>query len=489
MKTLFSLLLSCIALVCHAQEDSTHHKPGLVEEAAVDIQAEKIDVLKGLVTSVPNAPSNYCALMDDANVLILLDCSTRKSAKSKVYRQSCTEGTCEQCRQQNIRVGDYVKVYLDNFNPYLYSAKIEDRQIDAEFGASLDLFKKPDDDKKNGSSVVSTDPEMLPGPVIRLAQYAQANLQMRAFIDVAYNNTLPNSEVLEDNKLVILKNLADYQLTADENVDALYQLLDEATRTAKEGDYKQAKQFAATRAELLLLSYLTEATIVPIKVRSYDKLEFSITLKNKKTNETYPPRLFQYLIRGGLKVDQSFGVALHGLWNQEFGLSSFSVKDTMYAKYPNGGIIKVTRPDGTVEDSIQSITDLTKRTILDESSPNKIALGASTLTHLYWRTAIGGTRVRVGFGPEIGISADIYPETAIRYLLGGGLLFYDGQHRISLDAGFAFGKYRAFGNGQGIGTVLTGADTQPLLVEKSGRSLYIGVSYNVPLIKKETQKE
>ena len=466
--------------------DAKHAK----SEQPVDLHAEKINVLKGLQTDVSKKTFDYCAMMEDANVLILLDCSTRKSAKSKVYRQSCKEGTCEECKQKTIRVGDYVKVYLDNFNPYLYSAKMEDRQIDAEFGGNFDLFKKPEDDKKGGADasvgVVGSVPV---SALLQLEHYAQANLQMRAFIDLTKHNTQPDHELLETNKGIIIINLADYRLTVDENIDSLYNLLDDATRAAKENTYKQAQQFAATRAELLLLSYLAEATIVPIKVRSFDKLEFTITLKNLKTNETYPPRLFQYLIRGGLKVDQSYGVVLHGLWNQEFGLHSFTVPDTMYARYPNGGIITVTRPDSTVVDSIQSITDQAKREILDESSPNKIALGASTLTHLYWRTCIGGTKIRVGFGPEVGLGADIYPETNIRYLLGGGILFYDGQHRISLDAGCAFGKYKAFGNGQGIGTILTGADAQPSLVEKSGRSWYIGVSYNVPLIKKDTQTE
>lgn len=76
----------------------------------------------------------------------------------------------------------------------------------------------------------------------------------------------------------------------------------------------------------------------------------------------------------------------------------------------------------------------------------------------------------------------------MRYLAGVGLLFGDGRHRVSVDFGGAYGSFETLSSTQKIGDLLDGTtDAQPKLVTKWRTSLYVGLSYNIPLVKQTTQ--
>ena len=68
-------------------------------------------------------------------------------------------------------------------------------------------------------------------------------------------------------------------------------------------------------------------------------------------------------------------------------------------------------------------------------------------------------------------------------------MFSDGRHRVSFDCGVAFGKVQQLSSTNAVGDFLEGANAQVPLVEKSKRSYYIGISYNVPLVQRTTQLE
>lgn len=448
------------------------------------------NILAGIVTTPSNESPRDCAFyqskMDQCNVIIAIDASSFVSGRSQLYRKSCcskdNKKECNSCGcKKGIWVGDYVKIYLENFNPYRYEATIAAQEVDAQFDKAKALFEQSGKEQKSGGA----DAVGYTGDnTCLLKKYAHAAIQLKAYIDFVKNNTQPEYQVLEANKASILVNLANAHLTGTD-IGVVIANLDASGKTNLKAEIELAQFFPALRAELLMLTYVVEGTILPIKVRSFDKLEFTVTLKDRTSKNILSTRIYEYLIKGGLKVDQSFGVVFHKIRNQEFDLRSLTEKETTYAKTSTGEIIKKWN---STEDSISSITDVDKREIIQAESPDKYSIGASTLTHLYYRTCLFN-RVRLGLGPEVGLSADVYPETAIRYLAGFGLSFYDGRHRISLDAGWAFGKYKVLGNGQENGTKLIGKDAQPTLVDRTGRSFYFGISYNIPLIKNDTQNE
>ena len=451
----------------------------LDQSSEESLQQSQINVLEGIIINAPKnmATPDYCKNMACSNVLIMIDASAGPSAKSRLYRKS-RNGDCKSGCFFNggIKVGDYVKIYLENFNPYRHTASVSTQEVDAAFGAALDLFPTGNDKstKSDNNESASTSPQVNKDKILT---YAEAVRQLQVYVESVKYNSQPDSRVLEANKLIILNNLSKLKLTGDD-IEEIYD--DAGDKKSLEEAYKMARLFNQTKTELLLMTYTLEATILPVKIRSFDKFEFTVTVKDKTTGKESFSRTYEYLIQGGLKVDQSFGVVFHGIRDQEFGLRSFTGRDTAFVRILNPA-------DGTSRDSITSIVDAPKREIIKEDTSSKISFGASTLTHLYWRTCIGN-RIRVGIGPEIGISADIYPVTNIRYLFGMGVLFYDGRHRISIDVGYALGKYKAFGNGQGFGTILPGTDAQPTLIDRNGRSPYFGISFNTPLVRNDTQK-
>ena len=139
---------------------------------------------------------------------------------------------------------------------------------------------------------------------------------------------------------------------------------------------------------------------------------------------------------------------------------------------------------GFVTDSITSYTPTVFRKIVEEKSPYA-AFGLSTLTNIYYRVTPG-----FNFGIGLGVSADFYPNTNVRFLTGGTMIFKDGRNKISLNIGCAWGQSKDFGTGQDNGTIIKGANSIPNMIDEYGNSLYIGISYQNQIFKFDnSQKE
>lgn len=441
----------------------------------------QINILDGIIFNASKdlEALDYCGNMAHSNVLIVIDASAGPSANSRLYRKSSNKKDDCKCNLNGgVKFGDYVKIYLENFNPYRHTASVTIQEVDASFGAAWNLFQTANNVPHDTNAPVASSTNSRDANKYKILKYAEAVRQLQVYIEFMKNNSQPDSRVLAANKFTILENLSKWKLTGDD-IDEIYDALEEDKKSFEEA-YRMARLFNQIKNELLTMTYTLEASfLLPDNILSFDKFEFTVTVKENNTGKDSFSKTYEYLIQGGLKVDQSFGVVFHGIRDQEFGLRSFTGRDTTFVRILNPD-------DGTSRDSITGIVDAPKREIIEENSSDKITFGASTLTHLYWRTSIGN-RIRVGIGPEIGISADIYPVTNIRYLFGFGVLFYDGRHRFSFDLGYALGKYKAFGNGHEFGTILPGADAQPTLVDRTARSFYFGISFNTPLVRNDTQ--
>lgn len=410
-----------------------------------------------------------CDNMEPRNVVIVLDCLC---AKSRIFRKRSNED-CDisKFRHQSLWKGDYVTVCLENFNPYLYSVTFENRQVDIDYSSEARPFNIEDVQPKD-----LTQPAQCTD--VKLSDYFFAVLMMDQFIQDKKGNNRPQSRILEADKKKLINSEVMKCLKSSLHAQLLYNQINTTLRPLYSDTLKIAMKFDSMLNELRNLTYTVRISIPPIQLKSFDKFEFSVTLTDKNTKLVSKVMEYSYLIKGGLKVDQSFGVIVHGIRDQEYGLRSFTGYDTTFAI--------VMSPDGSYRDSITAINYEEKNEIIDESSQNKLSVGLSTLTHLYYRGSIGN-RIRFCVGPEIGIATDFFPKANTRYLLGGGLLFYDGRHRFSLDMGYALGQHKVFGNGQGFGTILSGVNSEPKLVERNAGSWYLGISYNVPLVNKGTQ--
>lgn len=451
-------------------------------------------VLKGVKYFVDDqfskdTPNYYCNKMEKCNAILVLDGSKGISAQSKLYRKKsngkCTEDDCWFGCRQTLKVGDYLKVYIENFNANLYDIEFISKQTDFQYGKNEPLVPIKSSSKDETEAVKdSTNSEKI---LQEIDKYAKATNKLKQFLAFIRNNQFPDSKLLNENKTRIYHNIID-TLELDPNIDfdALYNLLSEDDQKKEENKklITNAKQFGFTFYELMNLSYTYEIAGLTIQNKSYDQLSLTIKLKDKKSGNVVREQEYIYLIRGGLKVDQSFGIGLHNIKDTHFTLREGMRKDTTFAMQSNGETIKIKMDDGTIRDSISSIRQVPIQTIEKGDTSNYRNLGLTTLTHFYYRLTGPFT-----IGPEIGVNVDFYPSTNIRYLLGLGVLFMDGRNRISLDVGMALGKYADLGNGIKSGDSIDGANTSPSTVEKFGRSWYFGISYNIPLSKENIQKE
>jgi len=419
----------------------------------------------------------YCNKMNNCNAILVLDGASFVSAQSKLYRKNsngkCSRDKCLVGCRQTLKVGDYLKVYIENFNAELYDIEFISDQLDFKYGKNYTFSTEiPASDTTITKSFIEGN-----SPITELRKYANAANKLKQFLALMRNNKFPDSKLLNENKQQIYNNvIGSLHLDPNIDIDSLYKLLSpEEDSPDNKLLLSNARQFGVTFYEVMNLSYTYEITGLPIQVKSYDQLSLTIKLKDKKSGNVIRDQEYIYLIRGGLKIDQSFGIALHNVKDTHFSLQEGMRKDTTFAMKSNGEIFK---------DSIASIKDVPNQKIEKGDTTNYRNIGLTTLTHLYYRCT--GT---FAFGPEIGATVDFYPSTNIRYLLGLGMLFMDGRNRISLDAGFAFGKYNDLSKGNTFGSFIDGSNTTPATVEKFGRSLYFGISYNIPLSKDNTQVE
>ncbi|MEM9546604.1 MAG: hypothetical protein AAGA77_11570 [Bacteroidota bacterium] len=448
-------------------EKDTDPKPVKVES--------KLDLLVGLEYKEYDFGDDpgFCNDIDECNAVLILDCSGFVSGKSKILRKKEDKENCFEKSNSSLKVGEFLKVYIDNINPYIYDIGLNN--VFADITSTLpEKEEEPEATEPPAEDVAEENADGDQSATIAtILDYGQMVQQLEEFIASVKIDPFPDHSFLRKNKVSIRKKLKDEKLFPIKNIKELYDKLSQENKDQYKASYDIAKTAEDVYYEFSRLSYSIPATLLPIQIKSYDKLILTVTLKDKKTQEQFDLEPYVFRIKGGWNVSQSFGFAINGFEDVQFDLLGVTVPDTVYALNTNGQ-----RLVGTAGlDSIQSIQDKPMTKIVEAPDTTWFpSLGLSTLTHFNYR--IGGS---FSFGPEIGFVADFYPETNIRYLTGLGFVFNDERHRISLDAGIAFGAYKTFGAGQGIDTLLEGAGAMPTLRDQNATKLYFGISYNVLL--------
>lgn len=385
---------------------------------------------------------NPCDSMKTCNALLILDGASFVSNVSRLYRKNkdrkCIESSCWGCKH-TLKVGDMLKVYIENFNAYLYDIEFSNQFMDVNYGEIGKIENgKTTETIPMGGDIQST-----------IKKYAKASKELKNFLDLMMMNRNPDSKLLIEQKKQIYHNV--YQVLKIDpglNVESLYKELKKEEQTQLKSDYDQARNLHVLFYQVMNLSYTHEITVIPIQIRSYDHLSLTIKIRDKKDKSLIREQEYIIPIRGGWKYDQSYGVVLHKINDQQYSL----------------------------RDSIENGT-LMGRVIMEEER-NNLSFGFSTLQHMTYRLT-----GQFSFGPHIGISADLFPSTDLRYLFGSGISFRDERFKLHLNGGLIFGKYKSVDN---INKLVATTDL-PTFTDKFTTSYYLGMSFNIKFDLKNEQ--
>jgi len=381
---------------------------------------------------------------------------------------------------KNLHFGDYLKIYLYNLNPYQYNVEINDVQQDFKLDRpnNLEVFKQEEANKMNGVNELNQFvPESNPVDEKDLIlRYAEGSNLLSFFIQKTKTNLNPDEESLKAEKDELDRILFEQGLRYNQNLEDLWKSIDSVTQVEITPKFELAKKYDELYLEFKSLSYRFLSSLLPIQIKSYDQLTITVKLSKKGDNQTVSKREYTYRIIGGIKVDQSFGIGLNGLYNDQHYLKEVMVKDTTFANL-NGIVILTQDSTNFGQDSITAIEDVTKKEILENSNrdSSQFSIGLTTLTHFYYRLGL------VNIGPQIGISVDIFPEQNVRYLFGGSIMLNDGRHRVSLDAGWSFGKVKKLHPAYEVGDLITQSNSNYPEITVTRKSWYFGISYNIPI--------
>lgn len=386
---------------------------------------------------------DYCKLMEACTALLILDGASFVSNVSRLYRKNkdgnCVQSSCWGCKH-TLKVGDFLKVYIENFNAYLYDIEFVNQFMDVNYG---DNIMQKNGSKAEGATTDSNDIKL------KIEEYAKASKELKNYLDLMMMNRNPDSKLLSEQKNKIYYNMFQVlKIDPSLNVESLFNKLDSETQEKLKEDYELARNLHVLFYQVMNLSYTHEITVIPIQIRSYDHLSLTIKIRDKKDKSLIREQEYIIPIRGGWKYDQSYGAVIHKINDQQYSL----------------------------RDSIESGT-LIGRVIMEEEK-NNLSFGFSTLQHMAYRLT-----GQFSIGPHIGISADLYPSTELRYLLGGGFSFRDERFKLHLNGGFIFGKYKSVDN---LNKLLVPTDL-PTFTDKFTTSYYAGISFNVKFDLKNEQ--
>ena len=223
----------------------------------------------------------YSEYIEGGNKILIIDASPFVSAKSGIYRKS-NKGISK-CNY--LTYGDFVKVYIENLNPYLYDVKVSSASKD--IGAQV---KKTNTDNSGTLESGESVPEYS-----KLENYSKATNYLLKFIECVKTNRNPISDVLENHKSTIRHTLKSAGISPDQNIQELYNKLQDTLKENYKSEYELAKKFASVYKEFENLSYTIESTVLPIRIKSYDKLSITISLRDKDNNNIINEQEYEFL--------------------------------------------------------------------------------------------------------------------------------------------------------------------------------------------------
>ncbi len=428
----------------------------------------------------------------DKNAYLHIDCSPYSSSYSYLNRavkkrNKTANNSSVKKNAKFLHSGDYLKIYLFNLNPYQYNVEVNDVQQDFEYGKSefdYAAYNKSGNGSTDQNPVSENAINVAVNEKAQIINYANAVDQLNFFIQKTKANLNPNEQKLISDKKQLEEDLNLASMDLNPNFEKLWEKIDSITKLDLASIYEKAKKFPAIYVEFNSLSYRFTSSLLPIQIKSYDQLTITVKISKKSNGSKVFERNYTYKIIGGLKVDQSFGIGVNGLYDDQHYFKEVMVKDTTFGT--DRGIVLQSQDSLTFgQDSILKIENVSKKQILPNANrdSSQFSIGITTLTHFYYRLGF------VNFGPQIGISVDIFPEQNTRYLFGGSIMLNDGRHRVSLDAGWSFGKVKKLHPAYQVGDLIASSNTSFPEITITRKSWYFGISYNVPITSRVEQAD
>ncbi len=204
------------------------------------------------------------------------------------------------------------------------------------------------------------------------------------------------------------------------------------------------------------LSEIDSVVFFPRQVENKDvtKIKFELN-RGGQIPETFT---YDFLNRGGFKVDFSVGFFLTGLRDQNIVMQNVKSSDTTFYTQ-----------NFQKTDSILDIKDVSKNRIVVENNGDfRVGLGA--LSHFYWRTGR-----RHNWSITTGILID--NDSNVNYALGGSLIL-GLEQRLLLSAGGVAGKVKRLPNIYTVGQILESNISSISPIQVWDWSWFFGITYN-----------
>ncbi len=343
-----------------------------------------------------------------------------------------------------------------NYNPYRDSLGIaidfEDRNM--EYGEKFLGFLNPS--SSSGTTPEDTNPKVDPKAGGDGTDLKECLEKLAKDLEIYYNTNLASASINADD-------LATEITEKEANIKSIFGISNIETELKAKGD---AAQYEIAIKYYRLIKNYRRIGFMPFQIKNMDVTK--LTLTAYRNRQSVGTSSFEFLNKGGFKIDFSLGFMGTGLVNYKYITQTLNLADTTY-KLGKEGIV--------MEDKkavIDTVRFLNKNKIL-RSNEGDFRFGMALLSHAYIRT---GERLNVGL--TTGFMLDNNINAA--YLLGGSVML-GSERRWVLSGGWAVGKVKRLEDGLSEGKIIPIVSGQSnngiVMKDQSNNSWFFSVTYNL----------
>ncbi len=352
------------------------------------------------------------------------------------------------------KVSEQLGVAITNYNPYndsiAVSVDFQDRNV--EYGEHfLGILNAGLNSSEHTKSTTTEEP----------TKETQAGGSDKKVCMKKLGNDLEEYYFKQKTKTIIdLQKLKVEIIEIEENIISCFKIegkdiAGELKGIGEEEDHKKVVKF------LKLIKTYQINTFLPFQVKNMDVTE--ITFHAYKNGHPTGSSTFEYLNKGGFKIDFSIGFIGTGLIDHKFITQTVQSKDSLS---------KIDKSTGQI---VRDSLFISNKNKIIRSNEGDFSIGVGLLSHAYIRT---GKRINPGITSGFTITAG----AATNYLLGGSLLL-GSERRLVLSYGKAWGKVKrledSLKEGELLGIIPNQINNGIALKDQWRNSWFFSISYNL----------
>jgi hypothetical protein len=369
------------------------------------------------------------------------------------------------------KIDQNIYIKINNYKPYQDSILVKynfyDRNL--EYGDRIISFlngqinltkeegEKTDTTKKDNNGATATSRQKISSEIIQSFKEEM----MRFYLSKKEEITNDKINVLEEYiyhiQRKIKENFAIESAAPEDVLNLVSKKIDDDNTLPNKEDLK-----TTLRAGVDYYKRILEYNVLsypPIQVKNFDvtELKFEIYRNQKLVNNQ--DNSYNYLNKGGFKIDFSLGLMGHWLSNHIYSTVSVQQMDTVYRVVDSMRTNEIEKVNATMKSKI----------IRDDGGDFAINIGV--LSHFYFRT---GRRVNASLSTGISLGEN----SKVRYLVGGSALF-GSEQRLIITGGCAIGQVKRLKSIFTEGQLLEATTTPPALDKEVWKGAwFVGLSFN-----------